>query len=100
MRTVAWHDAGGIARLELIDQSEPAFDRAVERRHMHREEQIAEEQRVGRRVGNGEVVVGVGGTLRLEDERASAEIEARLVLDFQRRQDDLDALEGVWPKHL
>ena len=49
------------------------------------------------RVGDGEVVVGVSGPLRLADQGAAAEIERRLVLDRKRRQDDLGALEGVAP---
>ena len=45
---MAWNDAGGIPLLQIVDQRKPAEDRAVERRHMHGEEEIAQEQRVGR----------------------------------------------------
>ena len=47
----------------------------------------------------GEIVVGVGGPLRLQHEAAPAEIESRAVLHGKRRQDDLDSLECLIPKH-
>ena len=67
---------------------------------MHREQEIAEEQRVARHVGDDEIVVGMGGRLRLEEERAAAEIEGEGLLDAERRQDHLDALEGFVAEHL
>ncbi len=62
---------------------------------MHGEQQIAEEQRVGLGVGDDQVVVGMRGGLRFEQQRAAAEIERELVLDGEGGQDDLDALEGL-----
>ena len=58
------------------------------------EQQVAEKERAGLFVEDGEVVVGVRRLLRLEHKRAVAEIELDLVLDEQRRRDDARAGEG------
>ena len=83
-----------LARLDLCEKRKPAADRAVDRRHVPGEQQVAEEQRAGRLVEDGHVVVGVGGLVRLDDEDTPAEVELELAVDGKRRGHDARAGEG------
>src|SRR3990172_2792088 len=99
MGSMSRNDARGLSLAKLLEQREPASDRPIKRRHMDREQEIAEEQRISRRVGDGEIVVGMGGRLRLEQERAPAKIEVEAILDSKRRHDDFDPLERLLAQH-
>ncbi len=50
-------------------------------------------------VGHDQIVVGMGGGLRLQQKRAAAEIERRRLLDGERRQDDLAPCERLLAQH-
>jgi hypothetical protein len=62
---------------------------------MHRKQEVTEKQGVCRAVGDGEVIVGMRSSLRLQDQGAATEVERQLVIDSKGREDDLDAFEGV-----
>ena len=64
------------------------------------EQEIAEEERAGGLVEDGEVVVGVRGLLRLQANLAVAQIELELVVDAQRRGNDARAGEGLLAQQL
>jgi hypothetical protein len=73
---------------KVVHDRQPSAQAAVENRNVLRHHKIAGKQRGGRRIEDGEVVVGVRRAPRVEDEDAMSEIELEFVADQQRRRND------------
>ena len=66
---------------------------------MDGEQQVAEKQRVGCRIRDYEIVIGMRRLLGLADEATPAQIELQLVLHQHGGQHDLRAFERLVAEH-